>query len=248
MAASTAATSSGRLVQCLQLGKRVPYTTALEWQRAAQTAMIDRRKQQTPTTSSLAGTVFLLEHEPVYTLGRGSKEEFVLDRSINVVRVERGGEVTYHGPGQLVGYLILDLEFFKKDLHWMLRNVEESIIRTVGHYGIKGDRVAGRTGVWVDNAKVAAIGLSAKQWVTMHGFALNVAPTCLSGFGGIVPCGIKHTEGSVSCMSKLVNRPELSLSEVRDVMVHSMESVFDMQLVSQSTLLSSITSQVGPYV
>ena len=141
-------------------------------------------------------TLLLLEHPPVVTLGRGTKEtslpldpENLRRRGIEVFEVERGGDVTYHGPGQLVGYPILDLREHREDLHWYLRQLEEVLIRALASFGIPAERNPGYTGVWTKGRKIASIGVHAKQWVTWHGFALNVT-TELSAFDLIVPCGI----------------------------------------------------------
>jgi lipoyl(octanoyl) transferase len=141
--------------------------------------------------------LLLVEHDPVVTLGRSSKEahllaspELLRARGVELFEVERGGDVTFHGPGQLVGYPIVDLKRHRKDLHWYLRQVEEALIRALGRFGIVGGRSSGYTGVWVDDRKIASIGVHARDWVTWHGFALNVT-TDLSYFDLIVPCGIQ---------------------------------------------------------
>jgi lipoyl(octanoyl) transferase len=140
--------------------------------------------------------LLLVEHEPVVTLGRGTRASSlpvpVSDlrrRGIEVHEVERGGDVTYHGPGQLVGYPILDLRRHREDLHWYLRQLEAVLIHGLGRLGVEADRRPGLTGVWTRGRKIASIGIHVKQWVTFHGFALNVN-TNLSAFDLIVPCGI----------------------------------------------------------
>ena len=140
--------------------------------------------------------LLLVEHPPVVTLGRGSQpehlstpREFLEGRGIEVHEIERGGDVTFHGPGQLVGYPIFDLAGHKRDLHWFLRGIEEALIVALAPFGIPGQRVAGYTGVWTAGRKIASIGIHVRQWVTWHGFALNVT-TDLSYFDLIVPCGI----------------------------------------------------------
>ena len=139
-----------------------------------------------------AESVLLLEHEPVYTIGR------ILDKSslrvidqlpYPVFETNRGGQATYHGPGQLVGYPILDLRVRGRDLHRYLRKLEDLLIDLLLEFGIKGQRVEGKTGVWVEDRKIASIGVGVRKWVTMHGFALNVASD-LSGFLNIIPCGL----------------------------------------------------------
>jgi lipoate-protein ligase B len=170
------------------LGRR-PYAEALDLQRDLARARI---------TGELAQDVLLLvEHPPVVTLGRSAKEGHLVVgrgalavRGIEVHEVERGGDVTFHGPGQLVGYPIVDLRRHTQDLHWYLRQLEEALIRAVGQYGIAGERNPAYTGVWTAGRKLASIGVHAREWVTWHGFALNVA-TDLSFFDLIVPCGIQ---------------------------------------------------------
>ncbi|HEY6783896.1 MAG TPA: lipoyl(octanoyl) transferase LipB, partial [Gemmatimonadales bacterium] len=160
----------------------VPYVEALEYQRSLARDLIEGRLDH--------DVLVLLEHPPVVTLGRGAHAENVLHGDgIDVVEVERGGDVTYHGPGQLVGYPIFDLKRHKQDLHWYLRQVEEALIRGVAPFGIAGERNVGYTGVWTQGRKLASIGVHARDWVTWHGFALNVT-TDLSYFDLMVPCGI----------------------------------------------------------
>lgn len=169
------------------LGRR-PYGEVLELQRR-----LCRARQ----TGELAEDLLLLvEHDPVVTLGRGTKEtslplppDALRQRGVEVFEVERGGDVTFHGPGQLVGYPILDLTHHRRDLHWYLRSVEAALIDALGALGIDAERNPGLTGVWTGGRKIASIGIHVKQWVTFHGFALNVA-TDLSYFDFIVPCGI----------------------------------------------------------
>jgi lipoyl(octanoyl) transferase len=135
-------------------------------------------------------TLFLLEHLPVFTLGRGADEKHLLTpREIPVHRVSRGGEVTFHGPGQLVGYPLIDLTRHGRDVHLYLRGLEAVLIEVLAGCGIPARRETGRTGVWVNDRKIASIGVGVRRWVTYHGFALNVA-TDLSYFADIVPCGL----------------------------------------------------------
>ncbi|MDQ8165366.1 MAG: lipoyl(octanoyl) transferase LipB [Gemmatimonadota bacterium] len=166
----------------------VPYAEALDLQRAAARARLDRRLDQ--------DVLVLLEHPPVVTTGRSTKgQNLLLDqaalasRGIELFDVERGGDVTFHGPGQLVGYPIVDLKRHKEDLHWYLRQVEQVLIDALGALGVPADRNPGKTGVWTSGRKIASIGVHARQWVTWHGFALNVT-TDLSYFDVMVPCGI----------------------------------------------------------
>jgi lipoyl(octanoyl) transferase len=167
----------------------MPYAEALEYQREVARERI---------RGDIAEDVLLLvEHPPVVTLGRSAKERHLLTspellaaRGVELFEVERGGDVTFHGPGQLVGYPIVDLKRHKRDLHWYLRQVEEALIRAIGELGIAGDRNPGFTGVWTQGRKIASIGVHARDWVTWHGFALNVT-TDLSYFDLMVPCGIQ---------------------------------------------------------
>jgi lipoyl(octanoyl) transferase len=160
----------------------VPYQEALELQRRLARERIDGRLSH--------DLLLLLEHPPVVTLGRASHAENVIRADgIDVVEVERGGDVTYHGPGQLVGYPIFDLRGHQQDLHWYLRTLEQALIDGLAVLNIPAERNPGYTGVWTKGRKIASIGVHVKQWVTWHGFALNVT-TDLGAFDRIVPCGI----------------------------------------------------------
>jgi len=173
------------------LGRR-PYAEVLELQR-------DLRRRR--IEGELGEDVLLLvEHPPVITLGRGTRPSSLpiapaeLERrGVEVFEVERGGDVTFHGPGQLVGYPIIDLTNYKQDLHWYLRTLEQSLIGALGILGIPAERNPGFTGVWTKGRKIASIGVHVKKWVTWHGFALNVT-TDLAEFQRIVPCGIAGVE------------------------------------------------------
>jgi lipoyl(octanoyl) transferase len=200
----------------------VPYLQALDWQKT-----IMRDHIQSPNAPE---TLILLEHPPVYTLGQGStlaNLKFNPEAaSYELHRIERGGEVTYHCPGQIVGYPILNLRFFQPDLHWYLRQLEEVLLRTLKVYGLKGDRILGLTGVWVEGYKVAAIGIKVSRWITMHGFALNVCPD-LSGFDQIVPCGI--TDRPVGRLSDWM--PDINPLDVRKTLAEVFAEVFEVELV-----------------
>lgn len=199
----------------------VPYAIAHSWQQQ----LVAARKQD----SRLEDVLILLEHPPVYTLGQGSSTEFLKfdpsQSAYEVVRIERGGEVTYHCPGQLVGYPILNLNFYQKDLHWYLRQLEEVLIRVLASYGLEGERIPGLTGVWVKGCKVAAIGIKVSRWITMHGFALNVCPE-MAGFERIVPCGI--SDKPVGSMAQFV--PGITLEEVREKVAIAFSEVFKVEL------------------
>jgi len=161
--------------------------------------------------------VFLLEHPPVFTIGRRGSEANLLRRtgfsgeSISITRINRGGDITYHGPGQLVGYPLLDLRHRGRDVHRYLRLLEESLIQTSRRLGVQGYRKDGLTGVWTDNGKLASIGVGVRRWITMHGFALNVC-TDLRYFNLINPCGIE------SCPMTTISREtgrEVTVDEVK---------------------------------
>lgn len=187
----------------------VPYADAL----ALQHRLVDARKR-----GALNDTLLLLEHPPVFTLGRNADDsnilvsrEFLRQQGIDVFRVERGGDVTYHGPGQLVGYPILDLRNFRLDVGWFVRSMEELLIRALGDFGIRGKRIEKLVGVWVDqdslvapDAKIVQIGARIEQWITYHGFALNVNPN-IAHFDLIVPCGI--SDKAVTSMARVLNQP-----------------------------------------
>lgn len=199
----------------------VPYSVAWEWQRS----LLAQRIQN----PSLDDVLLLLEHPPVYTLGQGSSLEFLkfdpTQHDVELHRIERGGEVTYHCPGQLVGYPILNLRYYRQDLHWYLRQLEEVLIQLLGVYGLKGDRIPGMTGVWLEGHKVAAIGIKVSRWITMHGFALNVCPD-LTGFERIVPCGI--ADKPVGSLAQFI--PGICVEDVRQLVATKFAEVFDVQL------------------
>lgn len=141
----------------------------------------------------IGDTLLLLEHAPVYTIGRTRDQSSLRDQRLlphPLVEINRGGEGTFHGPGQLVGYAILDLTYYKKDLHRHLRNLEEAIIQTLAHLGVTAQRRDGLTGVWIENRKIASLGVGVRSWVTLHGLAINVQRKSLAPFQSITPCGI----------------------------------------------------------
>lgn len=174
-------------------------------------------------------TLLLLSHPPVVTLGRGGSPAHVVataeelaERRVEFVQTDRGGDVTFHGPGQIVGYPIVDLSRRGRDLHRYMRDVEETLIRALEGFGIEADRIEGLTGVWVDGAKVAAIGIRVSRWITHHGFALNV-DTDLSYFDLIVPCGI--ADRRVTSMEELLGRP-VDRAEVEAALEAAFAEVF----------------------
>ncbi len=217
IASNKTLTQSSRRCCYLYNQTLIGYSLAWDWQK--------KLLQERINNPSLSDALILLEHPPVYTLGQGSSLEFLkfdIDKNaFKVYRVERGGEVTYHCPGQLVGYPILNLRYYRQDLHWYLRQLEEVLIRVLAVYGLKGDRISGLTGVWVEGVKVGAIGIKVSRWVTMHGFALNVCPD-LTGFEQIVPCGI--TDKAVGSMAQWI--PGIKLEEVRIQIATAFAEVF----------------------
>lgn len=194
--------------------------------------------------------LLFVEHPPVYTLGKTGHEEYVLiseeerkAKGIEYYHINRGGDITFHGPGQLVGYPILDLELFFTDIGRYLRNLEEVIIKTIGEFGIKGGRSKGETGVWIDadikgrERKICAMGVRCSRWITMHGWALNVN-TDLSYFNYIIPCGIK--DKAVTSMQKELGS-EVDFEEVKKVLREKFAEVFDAEIIPEA--LSSLPAQ-----
>lgn len=213
----------------------VPYEVAWQWQRS----LVSARRQQ----PELNDVLLLLQHPPVYTLGQGSSLEH-LKFDVNnpphpLHRIERGGEVTFHAPGQLVGYPILNLRYYQQDLHWYLRQLEEVLIQVLALYGLAGERIAGLTGVWVEGHKVAAIGIKVSRWITMHGFSLNVCPD-LAGFQQIVPCGI--AEKPIGSLAQFVS--QIELAQVQQQVAIVFEQVFQVKLLPTSlNALQEITKE-----
>jgi len=212
---------------------RAPYAEALELQR---TLARDRISGVIPQD-----VLLLVEHSPVVTLGRSSKgkhllasPEFLATKGVELFEVERGGDVTFHGPGQLVGYPIIDLKRHKQDLHWYLRQLEQALINSLGTYGIVAEQNTGLTGVWTRGRKIASIGVHARDWVTWHGFALNVT-TDLSYFDLIVPCGISGVE-MTSMARELGADP--NAEDVRRTVCESFAATFDLK--TTATPLSSL--------
>ena len=205
---------------------------------------LQRKLFELRVSGKIADVLLLNEHNHVYTLGKSSdanhllaKAEDLKARGVEVFEIDRGGDVTYHGPGQLVGYPILDLNNYESDVHQYLRNLEEVIIKTLSEFGIESYRDENFTGVWVGSDKIAAIGVKVSHWVTMHGFALNVN-TDLSYFDRIIPCGIFHK--GVTSMQRLLGK-EFSLQEVSNVIMEKFGNVFGVGSVSvdTATLLQS---------
>jgi lipoyl(octanoyl) transferase len=209
----------------IDLGRR-KYAEVLDLQRAVARARIAGEIDQ--------DVLLCVEHDPVVTLGRSSKDAHLVAspaqlqaRGVDVFEVERGGDVTFHGPGQLVGYPIVDLKRHRQDLHWYLRQVEETLIVALRDFGIPGERVAKYTGVWTGGRKIASIGVHARDWVTWHGFALNVA-TELSYFDLIVPCGIPDV---VMTSIRRELGEAVPMDRVRESVAKAAAEVFDLETV-----------------
>ena len=200
----------------------IDYQEAWIWQRSLQ--------QDRMADSKLNDALIILEHPPVYTLGTGSSLEFLKfdheQTEYELYRVERGGEVTYHCPGQIIAYPILNLSYYQQDLHWYLRQLEEVVIKVLALSNLTGERIDGLTGVWLEGRKVAAIGIKVSKWITMHGFALNVCPD-LSGFDRIVPCGI--VDRSVGSMAEFI--PDINPDLVRQQIIKVFSEVFEVELL-----------------
>ena len=213
---------SGEKKKCLILEiERISYEEAFELQRRLVAARLKNH---------IEDTFILLEHDPVFTANRQetfqnilAPSEILAQEGIAVCRTDRGGDVTYHGPGQIVGYSIMDLKEQGRDLHQYIRNMEQVLIDTLSEYGIGAGRDKKHPGVWVKNEKIAAIGIAVKNgWITMHGFALNVDPN-MDHFRMIVPCGI--TDKGVTSMAALLGRP-VDRGELHEQLIYHYGKIF----------------------
>ena len=221
----------------------IDYKEAWDYQEKRFNEILDVKKnnrkenRQDPTLSYL----LFCEHPHVYTLGKSGdennllvNEDYLKSRGATFYKINRGGDITYHGPGQIVGYPILDLDHFFTDIHKYLRYLEEAVILTLADYGIKSTRSDGETGVWLDVGserarKICALGVRSSRWVTMHGFAFNV--NCdLSYFGNIIPCGI--VDKSVTSMQKELGK-EVDMQEVQQKLKGHLKMLFDFQYVNE---------------
>lgn len=220
------------------------YQQAWDYQESlfADTVAIKIRNRNLPASEQSQTPNYLLfvEHPHVYTLGKsGNQENLLLDESglneknATFYKINRGGDITYHGPGQLVGYPILDLDNFFTDIHKYLRLLEEAVILTLDEYGIEAGRIAGLTGVWLDPIKqenprkICALGVKSSRWVTMHGFAFNINSD-LNYFGNIIPCGIE--DKAVTSLQKELGK-EIPMEEVKEKMKKHLSSLFEMKLI-----------------
>jgi len=197
----------------------------------------------------ISDTLLFVEHPHTYTLGKIAKrenlissEKFLKEKEIKVFDIDRGGDITYHGPGQIVGYPIIDLNEWKKDTHEYLRALEEIIIKTCGHYGLNAGRNPEFTGVWIEDRKIAAIGIKVRHWITMHGFAFNIN-TDLTYFTGIIPCGIKDKD--VTSLKKEINQ-RINLEEVQKILLDNFRILFNYEkinILSKEELYSSALTE-----
>ena len=193
----------------LDLGKS-DYNDAWELQKKLQSQRI---------SGQIDDQLLLVEHFPVYTLGKNTPKEHLLTKesdNISIIQTDRGGDITFHGPGQLVGYPILDLNQYKRSITWYMRELEQLIIDVLKEYDISAERKKGLTGTWVKDKKIAALGVRISKWVTMHGFSLNINPD-LKYYKGIIPCGI--TDYGVTSMSDLLGNDVPDMSEIKDTLV-----------------------------
>lgn len=228
-------------VKFIHLGK-VDYQKAWDYQDAKFKEVIDKkikiRHKIDENDKKISNFLIFCQHPPVITLGKSGNEAHLLldqkalrENGVSFIRTNRGGDITFHGPGQLVGYPILDLENFFTDIHRYLRDLEEVVIRTLSDFGITAERVKDLTGVWITHnnrpRKICALGVRTSRWVTMHGFALNVS-TDLSYFDYIIPCGI--SDKTVTSMEKELGMP-IAMQEVEQKIKFHFEKIFKMKLI-----------------
>jgi len=207
-------------------------------------------------TKKCHDTVIILQHNPVFTLGTGSDDRFLLSSCPNddgvgnnfttpdtvspftvpVVRMDRGGEVTYHGPGQITVYPILDLRGYRQDIHWYMRALEEAIILAISKCdnNLQPERQDGVTGVWIKNHKIGAVGIKCRKWITMHGLAVNVEESSVENFKGIVPCGLEGRK--VGFLSQFLDNP-ITVHDFSILMKEALEEVFQIELINQELML-----------
>ena len=227
-------------IACYDLG-RAPYRETWELQAAIQKRLIEEklRRNKGESSKSSSDVLLFVEHPHVYTLGKSGDATHLLksdnelvDLDATYVKIDRGGDITYHGPGQIVGYPILDLDRYFTDIHKYLRFLEEVAISVCADYGIEAIRIEKLTGVWVNNAKICAFGIKCSRWVTMHGFALNVN-THLDYFGHIVPCGI--SDKAVCSLASLLGHP-VDEEEVKGRILHHFSRIFEATIHKEAGL------------
>ncbi|MDZ7717904.1 MAG: lipoyl(octanoyl) transferase LipB [Balneolaceae bacterium] len=227
-----------RLLDVYDLGK-AEYRPVWDLQKRAQKLLIKKKRGELSGSEELNDILFFVEHPHVYTLGKSGDSAHLLKTlselskiDAEYIEIDRGGDITYHGPGQIVGYPILDLDQHFTDIHKYLRYLEEVIIRTCADFGVKAGRIEGLTGVWAGDEKICAMGIRCSRWVTMHGFALNVN-TDLSYFKNIVPCGIDDKE--VTSLSECTGR-YVSEEDVKKKILKHFAEVFDVEINKQDSV------------
>ena len=178
---------------------------------------LQKKLQSKRILGEIEDHLLLVEHPPVFTLGKNASKQHIINNSedVSIIQTDRGGNITFHGPGQLVCYPILDLNHYKRSITWYMRELEQLIIDVLGEYDIKASRKKGLTGTWVKDKKIAALGVRISRWVTMHGFSLNINPD-LNFYKNIIPCGIK--EYGVTSMAKIMGNEVPSMDEVKTKM------------------------------
>jgi len=180
---------------------------------------LQKQLQSKRISGQINDQLILVEHPPVYTLGKNSPKEHLLikeSENISIIQTDRGGDITFHGPGQLVGYPILDLNQYKKSISWYMRELEQLIIDVLKEYDIIAGRKKGLTGAWVRDKKIGALGVRISKWVTMHGFSLNIDPD-LQYYQGIIPCGI--SEYGITSMANLLGENVPSMADIKETLV-----------------------------
>lgn len=223
---------------------RIKYKDAWDYQTTVQQGLIKAKRDAVtaglPIPANTLHHLLFCEHNPVYTLGKSGSIDHVLlseeeleKQGFEFFKINRGGDITYHGPGQVVGYPIFDLEYFFRDVHRYVRMLEEVVIRTIGEFGLEGYREEGYTGVWLaaegfkPKRKICAIGVHLSRWVSMHGFALNVNPD-IQHFGHIIPCGINEADKAVTSM-ELELKEKVDIEGVKSTLKKHFAIVFDFE-------------------
>ena len=231
--------------------KNMTYQEVWDYQSSTQAALVNHKRyysghERILETNSVHRLIFC-EHSPVYTLGKSGSEDHLLlnksqlqDQKIEYFKINRGGDITYHGPGQITGYPILDLADFKEDVRWYIDSLEQVIIDTIAHYGILGTRINGYTGVWLKstnslpNRKICALGVHMSRWVTLHGFAFNVN-TDLSYFEHIIPCGIVDDDKAVTSLQSELGMT-LEMPFIKSLMKSNFEKIFNVEIYNNEPI------------
>ena len=219
--------------------EKIDYKEAWDLQKAIHQLRVENK---------IDDVLFLLEHPHTYTLGKTAHKEnlvgdkkYLKENNISVYDIDRGGDITYHGPGQIVGYPIINLSNWFRDTHKYLRAIEEVIIKVCDNYGLSGGRIKNLTGVWIEDRKICAIGIKVSRWITMHGFAFNVN-TDLNLFNGIIPCGI--SDKGVTSLNKEMKKEVVPLNDVKEKIIYSFIDQFKYDLIefkSKNEILSLVS-------